>query len=68
MNESYVIVINKNSFVPVRHIVTIHEPYNQDNFAKYYYERYYKLDGDEFIYCPTRQNRDDYIRELEKYK
>ena len=65
MNQGYVIVTNKKDDVtPLRHIVTIHNPYNKEEFMGWYYSQYWELDGDEFIYCPTRKERDIYLEQL----
>lgn len=65
MNQGYVVVINKNDDItPLRHIVTVHHPYNKDEFTAWYYSEYCELDGDEFIYCHTRQDRDNYLEKL----
>ena len=67
MNHGYVLIINKkDDITPLRHIVTIHQSYNEEEFASWYYSQYCKLDGDEFIYCPTRKDRDDFLEKLNK--
>lgn len=64
-DESYVVVVNRNGLVPIRHIVAV-EDYDRDKFIKSYYASYHKLEGDEFVFCPTREDRDRVVRELEK--
>lgn len=61
-DKSYVIVINENCEIsPVRHVVTVHEPFDEDDFKKWYYSEYRELVGDKFIYCPTRADRDAFL-------
>lgn len=50
-NRRWVIVFNMQSLIsPVRHIVELHDvEYDEVEFAKWYYERYNKLEGDQFI-------------------
>lgn len=61
-NKSYVIVINEDGIIsPVRHVVTIHESFDEDDFKKWYYSEYRELEGDKFIYCPTRADRDAFL-------
>lgn len=67
MNNGYVIVINRNDdIVPLRHIVTIYEPYDEGDFKEWYYSEYTELDGDEFVYCPTREDRNNFVKRLYK--
>lgn len=50
----YVIVVNREGILsPIRHIVELESgvPYFQDEFSAWYYDRYHKLNGDEFVYC-----------------
>lgn len=49
-----VVVVNYKCYIsPVRHVVEVKNPYDEDDFKKWYYEEYHELDGDEFIYCPS---------------
>lgn len=67
MNQGYIIVINKkDDITPLRHIVTIYQTYNKEEFMDWYYSQYWKLDGDEFIYCPTHKDRDTCLEQLKK--
>ena len=61
-----VIVINRKSGIPVRHIITISEPYDETAVRNWYYDNYHKLDGDEFIYCETSKARNEFIENLNK--
>ena len=50
----YVIVVNRDDILsPIRHVVEIEDgvPYFQDEFSAWYYDKYHKLDGDDFVYC-----------------
>lgn len=49
----YVVVYNRNSPIFLRHIVAISEPYNSEDFKKWYYGNFAKLEGDEFALCPS---------------
>lgn len=51
----YVVVFNKNSSIPLRHIITTAGPYSEAEFKEWYYSEYHELEGDEFIYCTTRE-------------
>lgn len=63
---SDVVVYNKNDvIIPLRHIVSVDEPYNEASFKGWYYENYHKLDGDEFVFCATRQERVEIVKLLE---
>ena len=65
MNQyGYVVVSNKSEPIVVRHVIKLHAPYQNDEFAKWYYDQFAKLDGDEFTYCPTRLERDVLLDEL----
>ena len=50
-NRRWVIVFNMSALIsPVRHIVELRDvEYNEAEFAKWYYERYHKLEGDQFV-------------------
>lgn len=61
-----VVVFNKNAIIPVRHIVSTNEPYNEDAFKAWYYDNYHELEGDSFAYCATRQERDKLIESLNR--
>lgn len=68
MKESeYVIVINRTGPIPLRHIVelTDQKPYDEENFKKWYYDQYCKLNGDEFVHCKTRKERDDFLKTIQ---
>ena len=57
---TYVVVLNRETPGPaLRHIVRTEKPYDKESFQGWYYNWYFKLDGDEFIYCPTRKDVDD---------
>lgn len=62
--RSFVVVVNKEGLAHVRHVVEV-EDYDRDEFIEWYYGIFHKLDGDEFIFCPTCKERDELIRELE---
>lgn len=67
MDKSYVVVVNKNGIIsPVRHVVSIYEPYDEEDFKKWYYTDYKELEGDVFIHCPTRKERDCLLDALKK--
>ena len=66
VSKGEVVVINRDSYVPLRHIVKIYEPYDEEDFKRWYYSEYYEFDGDEFMYCPTREDRDKLIEGLNK--
>ena len=60
MNEekkSYVVVTNLSANsdcgIQLRHIITIHEEYDAEEFEKWYHKRYCKLEGDTFNHCKT---------------
>ena len=61
-----VVVFNKNSIIPLRHIVTINEPYDEATFKSWYYNNYHKIDGDEFIYFYTSNERNTFVENLKK--
>ena len=65
--EGYVVVVNKHYPPTLRHIVTIKVPRSRDKFAAWYYGEYHKLDGDEFIYFPTRSDMESYIETFEEW-
>lgn len=57
-NRKYVVVANRQSIGPaVRHIAEVFEDLLNEqamrNFQNSYYEKYRKLDGDEFFYCKS---------------
>jgi hypothetical protein len=55
---------------PIRHIVRIADgvPYFKDEFEPWYYDRYNKLDGDEFAYClSTKAMREKEAEIIQKY-
>ena len=50
----YVLVVNRDGILsPIRHVVELEAgvPYFQDEFSAWYYDKYNKLKGDEFVYC-----------------
>ena len=65
--EGYVVVVNKHYPATLRHIVAIKIPRSRDEFIAWYYSEYHKLDGDEFVYCPTRSDMESYIETFEEW-
>ena len=63
MTNGYVVVLNRDGFHPIRHIIAIRESYNEEEFRDWYYnkEKFARLDGDEFIYCSTSEAVMDFI-------
>jgi hypothetical protein len=57
-NRRWVIVFNMQSLIsPIRHIIELHDvEYNEAEFAEWYYERYNKLEGDQFICFESTKN------------
>ena len=51
---AYVVILNHAGPISLRHIVDTQAPYNEEEFARWYYAEYQRLDGDEFVFCPTR--------------
>lgn len=68
MNERYVIVYNRNGPIPLRHVVTLKDgsPYSEDEFKEWYYSIYHQLEGDEFLYCADRKERDEALENITK--
>ena len=64
MEQKYVIIINNNSPVPLRHVVEIKDLYNESEFKNWYYDIYFKLDGDEFIYCDSHKSMIEFLERL----
>ena len=64
MKHGYVIVINNNNPVPLRHIVEIIKYCNEEEFKDWYYDTYFKLDGDEFIYCESHKSMIEFLERL----
>lgn len=65
-DKEYVVIINRTGPIPLRHIVTISAPYNEDSFAAWYYEHYHKLEGDEFIHCTSRREMETFVAQLQE--
>ena len=63
-----VVVLNHNADIKLRHIVTVKEPYNVDEFKAWYYENYRELEGDEFVYCPTKAVETACIKKHEPWR
>ena len=67
----YVLVINKDGILsPIRHIVEIEAgvPYSHGEFSAWYYDKYNKLEGDEFVYClSTREMHEKKARIEQKF-
>lgn len=63
---AYVVVVNRKGFIPLRHIVDTTPPYDEEAFKAWYYEDYQILEGDEFIYCSTRQEMLDCVEEVRR--
>lgn len=66
-DNHYMIVCNFNTDgPPIRHIVKLSDLDTSTlNFKNWYYERYNRLDGDEFIYCASK---DDMLMKKEEIK
>lgn len=62
----YVVIINTLGTIPLRHIITIHHPYDEEEFKQWYYSVYQKLEGDQFTYCSSRQDMLRYIEEVKR--
>jgi hypothetical protein len=54
---------------PIRHIVELHDvEYDDEEFSKWYYEHYNKLEGDEFIaVVSTKKMREKEAHILKEY-
>lgn len=68
MNERCVIVYNRSGPIPLRHVVTLKDgsPYCEDEFKEWYYSTYHELEGDEFLYCASRKERDEALEKITK--
>lgn len=70
MDERCVIVFQKGTdFIPLRHIITLantDEVYNEDKFRAWYYGIYRELEGDTFLYCANREERDKAVEKIQK--
>ena len=64
MKGEYVIVINRNSPVPLRHVIEMKTHMNEEEFKNWYYNIYFKLNGDEFIYCNSHKNMINFLERL----
>ena len=64
MGQKYVIIINNNNPVPLRHVIEIKDSYNEEEFKSWYYNIYFKLNGDEFIYCDSHKNMINFLERL----
>ena len=62
----YVVVLNRKSPIPLRHIVSISGPYVREEFENWYYTEYHKLDGDDFVFCENSQQMQKCVAEAEK--
>lgn len=58
--QQYVVVTNTTkldngeAFTTMRHIIHLSSaPYDEELFKAWYYEEYWKLEGDKFIFCTT---------------
>lgn len=51
----YVVVLNFNGPVALRHIIDTEEPFEREEFQRWYYGQYRELDGDEFVFCGSRE-------------
>lgn len=66
-NNGYVIVLCRDEFgLNLRHIITLYDVYNAEEFRNWYYEHYYELSGDEFKYCATQEERDKVLEDYRK--
>jgi hypothetical protein len=64
------IAYNMQSLVtPIRHIIELNgDVYDEAEFVKLYYERYNKLEGDEFTFClSTKQMREKEAEIVKEY-
>ena len=70
-NHRWVIVFNMQSLIsPIRHIVRIADDvqYFKDEFEPWYYDRYNKIEGDEFAYClSTKEMREKKAQIIKEY-
>ena len=69
-NRRWVIVFNMRSLIsPVRHMIELHDvEYDEAEFAKWYYDRYNKLEGDEFVYVvSTKKMREKEAQIVKEY-
>lgn len=63
MFDPCVIVFN-SSMVPVRHIISLQSSYDAESFKSWYYTQYHELKDDQFVYCETREKRDELLAQL----
>ena len=64
MDQKYVIIINNNNPVPLRHVIEMTTHMNEEEFKDWYYNMYHRLDGDEFIYCDSHKNMINFLERL----
>lgn len=63
----YILIVNREQFGPsLRHVITNTEEETLEEFKDWYYSIFSKLDGDEFIVCSSRDERDEYIKKLKE--
>ena len=64
-DKQYVVIVNRNAYIsPIRHIVTIHYPYDENEFKEWYYNDYHEFDDDEFIHCLSKAEMEETVRKV----
>ncbi len=67
MNEQCVVVFD-DDIVPLRHVVFLKEEYHEEEFKRWYYGQYAKLDNDQFVHCTSKKARNDLLAKLNNSK
>lgn len=64
--KNYVVVINRNGPIPLRHIVENKGESDPAAFRDWYYSNYHTLEGDEFIFIPSSRELKQWLDQYEK--
>lgn len=66
-DKQYVVIVNRNAYIsPIRHIVTIHNPYDENEFKEWYYNDYHEFDDDEFLLCVSKAEMEETVRKVQE--
>ena len=66
-NQKYVVIYNHSAEISsIRHIVVLHDEYDEEDFKKWYYGSYQQIEGDQFHLCTSTKDMHNYVDYINK--
>ena len=63
--QKYAVVYNHTTGITsVRHVVVVHDEYDEQSFVKWYYDHYHKFEGDQFHLCNSTKEMHKFVEQV----